>query len=76
MLLPKDSSLLDIHKNLHFYSDMLVVNQSVFLLRDNAVFIYDSFKLRIVSKIFGKQKVVGLYKLKNSTEDELGYKST
>ena len=76
MLPPKLTVLHDIHKFIHFYSDALVINQSLFLLRDNIVFIVDTFTKQILSKHFQKQKVVSLHKLKLQTEDEKGYKVT
>lgn len=37
----------DIHRNIHFYQDMVVINSSIFLLRDNVVYIIDSMTLRL-----------------------------
>jgi hypothetical protein len=52
------------------------VNQSVFLLRDNVIFLIDTLKELVVAKYFTKGKVIGIFKLKSSGEDENGYKFT
>ena len=54
---------------------MCVVNQSYFLLRDSIVLIYDSVTKNYTTFI-SKVKIAGLYKLKQSTEDEKGFKHT
>jgi hypothetical protein len=54
----------------------LIVNQSLFLLRDNIVFIVDTFTKQVVQRFLQKQKVVSLHKLKQQSEDDRGYKVT
>jgi hypothetical protein len=55
---------------------MVTVNQTVFLLRDNIVFVINSYDKLVVNQFFSKVKVVSLHKLKQQTEDENGYKIT
>ena len=76
MLPPKYTVLSEIQKNIHFYQDALVVNQSLFLLRDNVIFIIDTFTRQILARYHQKQKIVSLHKLKFQTDDENGYKVT
>jgi hypothetical protein len=42
LLPPCESSQYDIHRGLMFYQDSLTVNQTLFLLRDNAIFLVDT----------------------------------
>jgi len=42
----------DAHKNLHFYQDVLVVNQTLFLLRDNIIFVVDMMKKEVDTIFF------------------------
>jgi len=54
---------------------MVVVNQSIFLLRDNIIFCYNTFD-QSLQHFFFKGKVTSLFKLKQSSENEQGYKQT
>ncbi len=70
----KDQTLLPDQK-LHFYNDMVSVNQCLFLLRDNVVTVYDPFHKETSLHMF-KQRVIALQKLKQTAEDEHGFKHT
>jgi hypothetical protein len=49
---PQGTTLYEIHNNLHFYQDSLVINQSLFLLRDNVVLIVDTFTKQVIQKFY------------------------
>ena len=53
---------------------MTVVNHTMFILRDNAVFLIDIPTKQVIKKILSKTRVVGLYKLKETKDDGQGYK--
>jgi len=44
--------LVEAHRNIHFYQDALVVNQTLFLLRDNIIFVVDMGKKALESMFF------------------------
>lgn len=44
-------------------------------MRDNIVFVVDSFKRIVVSKFISKAKVLSLHKLKSRGENEQGYRT-
>lgn len=46
----------------------------MFLVRDNLIFLIDTVTKKVVKKIVSKQRLVGLYKLKDTKEDAMGYK--
>ena len=70
----KDQALMNQNDmKLHFFQDMLVINQSIFLLRDNVITVYDSYEKTCEQHLF-KTKVVAMGKLRQSQEDEFGYK--
>ena len=73
---PKDTHLGQVHRNMHFYQDMAVVGTTIFLVRDRVIILMDSFTKEVENKFFSKQRVIGLYKLKQMTDDADGYKDT
>ncbi len=73
---PEGTLLGDTHKNIFIFSDMAMVNQSIFLLKDSIVMIYDLATQTLANIFIGKVKIVGLYKLKQASEDDHGYKHT
>jgi len=66
----------------HFYQDAVLVNQTLFLVRDNAIFVVNtSSKKKTIATYFGSggylgSKIVSLHKLRQQTEDEDGFKIT
>jgi hypothetical protein len=48
----QSSSQYQIHRRIQFYQDFLIVNQTLFLLRDNAIFLVDTFTSRVVDFFF------------------------
>jgi hypothetical protein len=53
---------------------MVVVNQTLFILRDNIIYVVDAFRRILENKFFSRGKVTNLFKIKNSIDDENGYK--
>ena len=55
---------------------MIMVNQSLFLLRDGVIYLVNIgiSPIRVVAKHIAKGKVHGLYKLKSTFDDDNGYK--
>jgi hypothetical protein len=49
---PQISSQYNIHRKIQFYQDFLIVNQTLFLLRDNAIFLVDTFTTKVVDVFF------------------------
>lgn len=73
------SSQYEIHRRIQFYQDFLVVNQTLFLLRDNAIFLVNTFTSKVVDVFFPQQgyvgtKVMKLHRLRESKDDENGFK--
>ena len=66
---PPEAALSSVHKSIHFYQDMIAVGNTIFLLRDRVIIVFDSFTQTVSTKFFSKQRVVGLYKLKNMVDD-------
>jgi hypothetical protein len=49
---------------------MLIVNQNLFILRDNIIFNIDMESKKVKAKYFGKSKIMGIYKLREQKEEE------
>ena len=77
---PQGYSQYDIHRRLPFYQDSLTVNQTLFLLRDNAIFLIDiQSKPKLIEMYFPQlgytgTKVMKLHRLRESKEDANGIK--
>jgi hypothetical protein len=76
---PQISSQYNIHRKIQFYQDFLIVNQTLFLLRDNAIFLVDTFTTKVVDVFFPQQgyagtKVMKMHRLRESRDDENGFK--
>jgi hypothetical protein len=55
---------------------MIIVNQNLFLLRDNIIFNVDIETKKVKAKYLSAKKIVGLYKLREIKEDPNGFKQT
>lgn len=82
LLPPKESIQYDIHRALHFYQDSVIVNQTLFLVRDNAIILVDTFTRKVIQTYlpsggFLGAKILSLHKLRQQTaEDAQGFKIT
>ena len=78
---PVGSTQYEIHRAIHFYQDAVIVNQTLFLVRDNAIFVVDTFTKKVISTHFGQSgylgsRIISLHKLRHQNEDEQGFKTT
>lgn len=69
-----------IHRAIQFFQDALTVNQSIFLLRDNAIILVDSFRQKVLEIFqpplgYEGPKILKLHKLRKQEEDKLGFRS-
>jgi hypothetical protein len=69
-----------IHRAIQFFQDALTVNQSIFLLKDNAIILVDSFRQKVLEIFqpplgYEGPKILKLHKLRKQDEDKLGFRS-
>ncbi len=71
----------NIHRSIHFYEDTVTVNQTLFLLRDNAIILINNFTGTVLSFFFpslGYQapRILKMHKLRKQDEDPKGFRSS
>ena len=71
----------EIHRTLHFYQDSVIVNQTLFLVRDNTIFQVNTSNRKIVNIHFplggySGSRIISLQKLRQQSDDENGFKIT
>ena len=77
---PETSHQYQIHRAIQFYQDVVTVNQSIFLLRDNAIILVDSFRQKVLEIFqpplgYEGPRILKLHKLRKQEEDKLGFRS-
>jgi hypothetical protein len=68
-----------IHRGIQFFQDALTVNQSIFLVRDNAIILVDSFREKVLEVFqpplgYEGPKILKLHKLRKLEEKD-GFRS-
>jgi hypothetical protein len=77
---PEVSHQYQIHRAIQFFQDAVTVNQTIFLLRDNAIILVDTFRQKVLEIFqpplgYEGPKILKLHKLRKQEEDKLGFRS-